>query len=295
MKRILLGSTALVMSAGIAAAEVSIGGDGRMGVKSMNGDDVEFSSRVRISFTASGETDGGLTFGGSIRADNAGGGAGGTGGSVYLAGPFGKLSMGDVDSAAKAAVGHAGGVGYTGLGDLNEIKYIGGGDDPSALWSYSMGSLSLYASSENPTTRAGDPAMVVADHEPVLSGAVSYSIGDVGVGVGVERMDNAQVVAAGVSATLGDASVKLVYGSHDDGMAGTDNVDSYGASASFTSGMATFSAFASGNSKGVEGQDHFGIGASFDLGGGAAITGGFVDGDSLAGGSSFDLGITMSF
>ena len=59
--------------------------------------------------------------------------------------------------------------------------------------------------------------------------------------------------------------------------------------------MATFTAFASGNSKGVEGQDHFGIGASFDLGGGAAIKGGFVDGDSLANGASFDLGLTMSF
>ena len=108
-------------------------------------------------------------------------------------------------------------------------------------------------------------------------------------------MDNAQIVAASVSAALGDASAKLVFGSHDDGMAGTDNVESYSASASFNTGMATFTAFTSGNSKGVEGQDHFGIGASFDLGGGAAIKGGFVDGDSLAGGSSFDLGLTMSF
>ena len=84
MKRALLASTALVMSAGIAAAEVSVGGDGRMGVKSTDGGDIEFSSRVRISFTGSGETDNGLTFGGSIRADNAGGGASGTGGSVHV-------------------------------------------------------------------------------------------------------------------------------------------------------------------------------------------------------------------
>ena len=138
MKRALLASTALVMSAGIAAAEVSVGGDGRMGVQSLDGADVKFSSRVRISFTASGETDNGLTFGGSIRADNASGGSSGTGGNVHVSGAFGKLAMGDVDSAAKAAVGQAGGVGFTGLGDLNEIKYIGGGEDPSALWNYSM-------------------------------------------------------------------------------------------------------------------------------------------------------------
>ena len=290
MKTILLTSTALVMSTGIAAAEVSVGGDGRMGVQSQNGADVKFSSRVRVSFTATGETDNGLTFGGSIRADNAVAGKDGIGGSVHVAGAFGKVAMGDVDSAAKAAVGNAGGVGYTGLGDLNEIKYIGGGNDPSALWNYTMGDLTMYASAGNPNY---DDA---ADNEDVdLSGAVSYSLGDVGFGVGVERQGDMQTVAAGVNATLGDASVKLVYGSYDDGVAGTDNVDSFGASASFVSGSATFSAFASGNSKGMDGQDHFGIGASFDLGGGAAIKGGFVDGDSLTGGSSFDLGVTMSF
>ena len=291
MKMILLTSTVLVMSVGMAVAEVSVGGDGRMGVVSTDGGDVKFSSRVRISFTASGETDNGLTFGGSIRADNAGadGGKDGKGGSVHVAGPFGKLAMGDVDSAAKAAVGHAGGVGYTGLGDLNEIKYIGGGNDPSALWNYAMGDLTMYASVGNPNY---DDA--VDNEDADMSGAVAYSLGDVGFGVGVERRGDMQTVAAGVNATLGDASVKLVYGSYDDGMAGTDNVDSYSASASFVTGMATFTAFTSGNSKGMDGQDHFGIGASYDLGG-AKITGGFVDGDSLAGGASFDLGLTMSF
>ena len=72
MKRILLASSALVMSGGIAAAEVAVTGDGRMGVQSVGGGDIAFSSRIRIIFTASGETDNGLTFGGSIRADNAG-------------------------------------------------------------------------------------------------------------------------------------------------------------------------------------------------------------------------------
>ncbi len=257
-------------------AEVTVGGDGRMGVKSMNGGDLEFSSRVRISFSASGETDGGLTFGGSIRADNASGGAGGTGGSVNIAGPFGTLAMGDVDGAAKAAVGHAGGVGYTGLGDLNEISYLSGNteDDPSALWTYSMGELKLYASAENPGPE-GDQA---------LSGALGYNIGDVGVSIGVERDGDVDHVAAGVSAGLGDASVKLVFGSQDD-------QDQYGASASFVTGSATFTAFTSSN---TTGQDHFGIGAAFDLGGGASITGGFADGDSLAD-PSFDLGVSMSF
>ena len=163
------------------------------------------------------------------------------------------------------------------MGDLNEIGYIGD-VHPSARWDYTMGALSLHAS----TDQIGQ-----ADNaDSVFSGAMSYALGDVTVGAGVERKGDQQNTAASVSAALGDASVKVVYGRDD---ASTD--DSYGASASFASGMATFTAFAS--SKG--GMDHFGIGAAFDLGGGAAIKGGFVDGDSLTNGSSFDLGLTMSF
>ena len=290
MKRILLASSALVMSAGFAAAEVTVGGDGRMGVASTNGGDVTFSSRIRISFSASGEADNGLTFGGSIRADNAGkgvdaahnddgentssgGGVSGAAGSVFIAGPFGKLTMGDTDTAAKAAVGQAGGVGFTGVGDKNEIgTYLGGKSAPNALWNYSMGDLTLYASADN------------SDGDRLLSGAMGYSIGDVGFGVGVERKGDDQNVVASVSAALGDASVKVVVGSDD-------NEDHYGASASFASGLATFTAFASSNGDG----DHFGIGAAYDLGGGAAIKGGFADGDSLSGGPNFDLGITLGF
>ncbi|MDE0211963.1 MAG: porin [Boseongicola sp.] len=275
MRTFFLTSTALVMSAGIAAAEVSIGGDGRMGVKSLDGADVVFDSRIRISFTASGETDNGLSFGGSVRADQDG--TEGAAGNVYLSGAFGKVTFGDTGSAAKQAVGQAGGVGYTGLGDLNEIGYISD-VHPSVRWDYTMGDLSLHASTDSIGQADGADSL--------LSGAMSYSIGDVGIGAGVERMGDRQNIAASVSAALGDASVKVVYGSDDD-----NADDSYGASASFVSGSATFTAFAS--SKG--GMDHFGIGAAFDLGGGAAIKGGFVDGDSLTGGSSFDLGLTMGF
>ena len=283
MKRVFLASTALVLTAGLAAAEVNVGGDGRMGVQSTDGADAMFSSRIRISFSASGETDNGLSFGGSIRADNAthhenGGGSKGQAGSVYVAGPFGKVSMGDTDTAAKAAVGQAGGVGYTGLGDLNEIDTYLSKNKPNALWNYAMGDLSLYASADN----SSDDALV--------SGAAGYSIGDVGVGVGVERMGDMQHVAASVNATLGSASVKVVVGSQDKGD-GSDNVDHYGASASFASGPATFTAFSASRGD----ADNFGIGAAYDLGGGASIKGGFVDGDSLEKGSSFDLGITMSF
>ncbi|MEY4697508.1 MAG: hypothetical protein RIT14_1936, partial [Pseudomonadota bacterium] len=57
MKKILLATTILVGTAGFAAAEVALSGDARMGIVN-NGTDTTFSSRARVSFTMSGETDG---------------------------------------------------------------------------------------------------------------------------------------------------------------------------------------------------------------------------------------------
>ena len=48
---------------------------------------------------------GGLEFGASIRADNAAAGNSGTGGSQYLSGSFGKISMGDLNGADEDMVG----------------------------------------------------------------------------------------------------------------------------------------------------------------------------------------------
>jgi outer membrane protein OmpU len=94
-------------------------------------DDIGFTSRARVTFTFSGETDGGLSFGASFRADNSSNAANGTAGSVFLSGAFGKISMGDVDGAAVAAVGHVDGVGLTGLGDRNESSFIANGGLPT--------------------------------------------------------------------------------------------------------------------------------------------------------------------
>ena len=47
---------------------------------------------------------------------------------MSISGAFGKISMGDNDSAAQAGVGQVAGVGYTGNGDFNEITYIGQAD-----------------------------------------------------------------------------------------------------------------------------------------------------------------------
>ncbi|TQM94273.1 porin-like protein [Roseinatronobacter monicus] len=127
MKKILLATTALVASAGVAAADVTLSGDGRMGITYDSAADsnsrLAFTNRARVTFSLSGETDSGMAFGGSFRADNASGAAAGTAGHVFISGEFGRLRMGDVDSAFQALFGNIGGVGLTGLGDLNELDH----------------------------------------------------------------------------------------------------------------------------------------------------------------------------
>ena len=89
MKNVLFTTTALAALAigGVASAQgISLFGDARLGLGyninndgSANGEeDLRAISRVRFGVNMTGETDSGITFGATIRADNAVGGQGGT-------------------------------------------------------------------------------------------------------------------------------------------------------------------------------------------------------------------------
>jgi outer membrane protein OmpU len=292
MKTTLLASTALVLSAGVASAagfemvdtghdhSVVVGGDARMGIIH-DGDDLDFTSRIRISFTASGETDGGMGFGGSIRADNADDGAGGTAGNVYISMGGHKLSMGDVAGGAEAAVGDLSGVGLTGLGDYNEFGYDTNDGDtrPNLQYSYTGGALSLYIGimGEDGPEELGDGISVGA----------AYSFGSFGIAVGFENestWDN-EGVYLGAHADLGPATIKFIASDTD------EFGEEVGASVDFTSGATTFTAFVmDSDSDG----DTFGLGVSHDLGGGASLKAGIVDADDV-GDTIWDAGISMKF
>ena len=165
MKKILLASTALIASAGFAAAEVVVGGDGYFGAalstydgegffETRNG---ELSTYVFVydldfDFTATGTSDSGLTFGASADVDDIGQGQSqgplGYEGEMFVSGDFGTLTMGDVDGAPEQVVGDLAGVGLTGLGDFNEMIYLVDGNaqpdgSPLALYEYTVEGLTL--------------------------------------------------------------------------------------------------------------------------------------------------------
>ena len=319
MKKVLLATTMLVGGASIAAAEVSVSGTARMGIVSgfsdgvaANGDesDVVFNSRVRVIFSLSNETDSGLAFGASIRADNAAAGASGDAGEVFISGAFGKLSMGDVDGAAQMATGHVAGVGYTGISDLNESTFLGAGTgatDPTALYEYSAGDFTVYASITNPQYVTSAVAPLYSKTQAMALGA-KYTFGDYAVGLGYEKQTTeagASPAAAVTTTDLDHVVLKLsgtVSGFNVQGLIGqadgllntavVDNAKQYAASVSYTMDALTGTVFYTDDSA-LGGATAYGVGASYDLGG-AAVSGGIVKNVDTKE-SGFDLGITMSF
>ena len=341
MKKLLLASTALVMSAGVAAADVTVGGDGRMGLI-YNGDDVQFTSRVRVSFTLSGETDAGMAFGGSIRADNAPGGTRGTAGNVFVSGDFGKLSMGDVDGAALKAVGDLFFGSLTGLGDRQEMAYLsrsvsddastinvliddtilgilGTSNRPRALYEYSFDGFGIFVSIDNPAVQRDADGNREISLRNVAIGA-SYTFDGFTGGIGYEDLRfkfegdddiSAKHLIASAMYEFDGFAVKAIAGrvGGDVGTLLNDTPgasrDQYGLSVRGTFDEVTVTAFANRNFFTTD----YGIGAAYDLGGGAALTGGIVrrgsssnnlvnlNGDDVSFGSrtQADFGLTFRF
>lgn len=324
MKKILLATSAFALMAGAASAEISLSGSARMGVI-YNGEDLNFTSRARINFNASGETDTGISFGYSVRGDQAGAANNGMGaGEVYVSGAFGRLSMGDVVGAAEAAVGDLHGVGLTGLGDFNEAIYITGDgvevetDNPVVLYEYSAGGFSFYLSGNDGQVHGGDlfgDGSSAGDDVQNYAVGLAYATDAYKFSIGFESSDpagpgdSAEHVILGAEGTFGNTTVRAVYG---EGSGLIDGFSQYGISASSTFDAVTVTGFFKRLDFDVADSeiDAIGIGASYDLGGGASVVGGIVNydvgaaspivpaggvGTDPSGETVFDLGLNFKF
>ena len=300
MKKVLLATTMLVAGASVAAAEgnITLKGDARLGIVSSFGDVVTFNSRARVTFNLARETDSGLSFGASFRADNAatrlvpdgtdagtdpdvaGGANEGLAGSVYISGAFGKLSMGDVDGAANAAVGQVSGVGYTGLTDLNEVTYIANGAKESALYEYTVSGFTGYVSSGQLSGKDGNPWAL----------GVKYATDTYSVSLGYENNDNGTThTIIGATGTFQGLSLKAIYGK----ASGLTDGKQHAVSASYTVDAFTGTLFYSDASK-VGGNKATGLGVAYDLGGGATVAAGYAK-NRKDNTDSFDIGVNLSF
>ena len=262
MKKVLFASTALVLTAGVASAEITLSGSGHMGVM-YDGTDVVVKHGVSLSFSGSGETDGGLSFGGSHGI--ADGCAFDGDFSVFIATNGLTLTTGnDVDNAAD--VGGLADVGYDGLGvdNVAEGATLGAAD---VNISYAFGDVTAAASISD----SGDDWAI----------GVSASFDAITVALGLDDDNGSTTVVVGAGYSAGAVSGEVYYASNDDAD------DTYGVEVSYTSGDVTVTGvFADGGA-----SEAYGIGVAYDLGG-ATLAGGVAE---VAGTTVADLGISFDF
>jgi outer membrane protein OmpU len=280
MKKILLATTILGMTAGFAAAEVKVGGSAKAGLASANGGDFAAYSAVKITFAGSGVTDGGLEFGGSTDTtigykydslgdfddasviDSSGAGTHGNGNdgewgipTVYLSGAFGKISFSannldffdDDHGSGDVQYGYTAGDVTVGLvADLETSNY-------SASLSASVGGVAL---------------SVDADTYDVWNASAAYTSGPATITLSSNE-DSVQKIKVAYSADGMSASAKF----------GTD--DSWEITGGYTAGALSLAILANSSAAGATYQE---VTVSNDLGGGLLIVGGAnSDEDMFAG------------
>lgn len=309
MKSILFASTALVAFAGAASAQgVALSGSAEMGIIDSNatGVDVGFHTDIDVTFTMSGETDNGLTFGATVDLDENGAFANTTQGgeTIFISGSFGTLTMGDTDGAFDWAMtevnfnsgsinddetAHAGFSGNAGLD--------GTFDGQIARYDYAIGDLSFALSAE-----LDDTAGAVSD--AVMGVGFKYGL-DLGgttiaLGLGYQTTSVATVdsdlIGVSANATFGSITAGINFSTLEVGTAETDHVAvGLGYSSGPISLNVNYGSFDTGLA--ATDRDGFGLSAGYDLGGGATVQFGYGSGEVGTAGSvdTYSLGVAMSF
>ncbi len=312
MKKVLFATTALVASAGIASAQgVTLSGMAEMGIVGgdVYGNETQFWTDVDVTFTFAGETDNGLTFGGSVDLDETTAftfnGTTQGGETIFISGAFGTLTMGDTDGAldwAMQDVGmnatiddtHTTHAGYNGNNVLDGVY-----DGQIARYDYSFGDFAFAASVELDDTGANDPMWSVgAKYSANFSGI------DLGFGIGYQTASvgplDPSALGASIEAKFGGGfHVIGNYTSFDD-LGGLDA--HYGIGLGYTTGPISLSVnYGQYETTGVGDPRGVGLQAAYDLGGGAEIQAGYgysevdLTPTTTADANQFSLGVAMSF
>jgi len=272
-------------------------------------DSTDSANRIRISFTGSGETDSGLAFGATIRADNAAAGSSpGNAGSQYVSGAFGKLSMGDLNGADESgAGGGVSGVGLTGLSDHNDISYQS--SDHNIAYEFSTSGVT-FGYSQNTAVKTGSNSAMGLKYSGEMGGAT------VSIGVGQSKVSTATQTSMSVSASSGGLTLKAITSSNDNGpdvvvtdgttrsgdgttayvngivAATTPDTDQTAVSISYAMDAMSVTAFTKTvSTTGSADMDYSGFGFVYDLGG-VSLKAGVVDANDT---QLVDFGLSFSF
>ena len=279
MQRLLFATTALIATAGMAAADVKIGGYGRFGMNYTENaaDEVTVASRLRIQFDVSAETQSGIKFGARQRIQTEEGGMGaGNGVRFYMTTGGLTVGAGNIIGTIEGAPGlylnsASAGVGLEGNGYLslatntvakgswgwNAYSSGGAGAANGVEIQYSANGLTVYAAT--------------SDNEDGVR--VSYKFGDYTLAVAatdniVNTNDKTFVSFGG---KLGAADFTLAYADND----GIDKISLKGGT---NVGAATYVYGFVADEDSTVGGTSYGLGVSHDLGG-ASIEAGVTTND----------------
>ena len=265
-------------------------------------------NRVRIAFAGSGTTDGGLTYGFSARADHSNTS---TGGSQYISGAFGKISMGDLDGGDEQLVGNLSGVGSSGAGSHQEFGYQSSSHNIG--YSVSMAGVSFAATTD--LVRGADSTKTGSNSAYGVKWSGDMGGATVGVAVGTSKIGNKTEDSMSASVSMGGLSIMAVSHSNDNGAdtkialgtaasgaavlykadvaaTTTPDTDTTGLSISYAMDAMSVTAYTRTEStSGVVDKDYSGVGFTYNMGG-ATLKAGFVDANDI---SIMDFGINFSF
>lgn len=285
MKKILLASTILVGTAGVAAADVSFSGSAYAGV-GYNLTTDEFAPEVMSDFTATmtTTTDGGLEAGASITVTAPG---------VYWNDTYTDSSFG------------------------MSLKEAGGISDSSVYLSGDFGKLAVVYDNDGSTGTNYDVNFVYSNTWGDFGISAYYTMAPVGLGMGTNGD-----LGATVTYSFGDYSVyaEYDYDAYDATAAGAEHLIGFGADATFsgfsigvdldysvtnddldwkadasyTTGPYTIGAFIAEDDAGINYDFDFGATASYDLGGGVSVDAAYTH-DDATDQNLVTLGVSMAF
>lgn len=316
MKKILFATTALIATAGVAAAEVSFGGYGRFGLfykENADGlpatDDTKetrLEQRFRLNITATAETDAGVEFGGRIRLqtdENDDGGAAGEGpgaaGFWAIYGGF-RLDAGNTSDVLDSGdivdfFGHGVGLtafieqadAFTGF-DANGISAEEiAAQTVKARYSVNDFTAAVSYSEENEPDGGADDDSETSYYQI----GFAYDFGTVAAGAVYGERDDAASTSywiVGLSGDLGPVGYNLTVGEND-----TVDEIAIGLSGSYAISSATTLTAVIADT-GVDAEDTiYGLGFNHSLGGGVSLRGGV--GQEKDGLTQADLGIRFDF
>ncbi|WP_413220219.1 porin [Tritonibacter mobilis] len=315
MKKILFASTALVATAGVAAAEITIGGSARFGLAydESQADETRIEQRMRVNITGIAETDAGVKLEARFRLeanedshanDISGRGPGAAGFAVSYGGL--RVDVGNVSNVLDSGdqVDYYGyGIGFTSFLEANSNfngPATGFGADSKDFTTikarYTVGDFSASVSYKETRAQAAVPVSpgvggslaVAADEEWQLG--LGYTLAN-GMAIGAVYSDTdsaGDYWVLGLNGTAGAVGYTVMVG---DG----DNQQDVSVSASInyevSSATSIRALVADG---GVTGADTaYGLGFRHGLGGGVTLAGGV--GSDSSGNTLADLGVSFSF